>query len=184
VPGYDFKKLNEKTAGVLKYFEAEISGLRTGRATPALLENVKVDAYGVMNVLKNIASIISEDAKTLLVQPWDKGLLDAISKAIEFSNLGVRPVAAKDSIRISFPPLTEERRKALAKVLKDKIEEARISLRQIRDEVWKDIQEKEKSKAISEDDKFRFKEEMEKKIKEVGDKLDALAAKKEKEIME
>ncbi|OGF82180.1 ribosome recycling factor [Candidatus Giovannonibacteria bacterium RIFCSPLOWO2_01_FULL_46_13] len=181
---YDFKKLEEKTLALAKHFESDIASLRTGRATPALLENIPVEAYGAKNSLKNVASLTVEDAKTLLIQPWDKGLMESISKAIEASNVGAQPIAAKDAIRISFPPLTEERRKSLIKVLKDKMEEARISMRQIRDETWKDIQDKEKAKTISEDDKFRYKEEMEKKIKEGGDKLDQIAAKKEKEIME
>src|SRR3989338_1762865 len=181
---YDFKKLEERLNSLTNHFESEIASLRTGRASPALFENIKVDAYGTINPLKNVASIINEDAKTLLVQPWDKSLMEIISKAIETANMGVQPVVAKDSIRISLPPLTEERRKALVKILKEKTEEAKISLRKARDEVWRDIQEKEKAKTISEDEKFRFKEEMEKKIKHGGEKLDEIAAKKEREIME
>src|SRR3990170_3160673 len=117
---YDFKKLQEKLDSLTKYFESDISSLRTGRASPALVESIKVDAYGAINPLKNIASVIVEDAKTLLVQPWDKSLMETISKAIETSNIGTQPVVAKDSIRISLPPLTEERRKSLIKVLKEK----------------------------------------------------------------
>ncbi|OGF51663.1 ribosome recycling factor [Candidatus Giovannonibacteria bacterium RIFCSPLOWO2_02_FULL_43_11b] len=181
---YDFKKMEEKLNFLASHFEFEMTSLRTGRATPALLENVRVEVYGSANQLKNVASIVVEDAKTLLVQPWDKGLMETISKAIETSNIGVQPVVAKDSIRISLPSLTEERRKALVKILKEKTEEAKISLRKARDEVWRDIQEKEKAKTISEDEKFRFKEEMEKKIKHGGEKLDEIAAKKEREIME
>ncbi|OGF85610.1 ribosome recycling factor [Candidatus Giovannonibacteria bacterium RIFCSPLOWO2_02_44_8] len=181
---YDFKKLQEKLDSLTKYFESDISSLRTGRASPALVESIKVDAYGAINPLKNIASVIVEDAKTLLVQPWDKSLVEIISKAIEMSNIGAHPVVAKDSIRISLPSLTEERRKSLAKILKEKTEETRISIRKVRDEVWKDIQEKEKAKILSEDEKFRLKEEMEKKIKKGSDRLDEIAAKKEKEIME
>lgn len=181
---YDFKKMEEKVAGILKHFEEEISSLRTGRATPAILENVKVEAYGSTNPLKNVASIIIEDARTLLVQPWDKGLLDKISKSLEMANLGTQPVVTKDSVRISIPPLTEERRKSLQKVVKEKLEEAKIAMRQARDDVWKDIQEKEKNKSISEDEKFRLKEEMEEKIKKGNDKLEDTALKKEKEILE
>ncbi len=181
---YDFKKLDEKLSSLASHFESEIASLRTGRASPALVENIKVDAYGSINPLKNVASVIIEDAKTLLVQPWDKSLVEIISKAIEISNIGVQPVVAKDSIRISLPSLTEERRKSLAKILKEKTEETRISIRKVRDEVWKDIQEKEKAKILSEDEKFRLKEEMEKKIKHGSDKLDQIAAKKGREIME
>jgi ribosome recycling factor len=181
---YDFKKMDEKTGTLTKHFESEIASLRTGRATPALLENVRVEVYGAPNPLKNVASIVVEDAKTLLIQPWDKSLMDTIAKAIEASNVGSQPVVSKDSIRISLPPLTEERRKQLSKILREKIEESKITLRKIRDEVWKDIQDQEKEKKISEDDKFRYKEEMEKKSKAAQDRLDEIAAKKEKEIME
>jgi ribosome recycling factor len=181
---YDFKKMDEEVDTLTHHLESEVASLRTGRAAPALLENVKVEAYGTANPLKNIASIVVEDAKTLLVQPWDKSLLETISKAIEGSNVGSQPVASKDSIRISLPPLTEDRRKQLSKILKEKVEEAKITLRKVRDEVWKDIQDQEKAKKISEDDKFRFKEEMEKRSKQATDKLDRIAAKKEKEIME
>lgn len=181
---YDFKKLEERINSLANHFESEIASLRTGRATPALLENVKVEVYGSINQLKNVASIVVEDAKTLLVQPWDKSIMEALAKAIEISNVGVNPVVAKDAIRISLPPLTEDRRKTLAKILRERMEETRISMRKVRDETWKDIQGKEKAKVFSEDDKFRFKEEMEKKIKHGSEKLDQIAAKKEKEIME
>lgn len=181
---YDFKKLEERIASLAHRFESEIASLRTSRASPVLVENIKVEAYGSVNPLKNVASVVNEDARTLLVQPWDKSLMETISKAIETSNIGTQPVIAKDSIRISFPPLTEERRKSLLKAMKEKLEEVKISLRKTRDEVWKDIQEKEKAKAISEDEKFRLKEEMEKRIKHGSDKLDQIASKKEREIME
>lgn len=181
---YDFKKLEEKIDVLAKRFESEISSLRTGRATPALLENIKVEAYGISNPLKNVASIIVQDPKTLLVEPWDKSLLGTIEKALEASNLGLKPIATKDSIRIALPPLTEERRQVLIKLLKEKLEEIRISLRKARDEVWKEIQEKERKKEIGEDDKFRLKERMEEQVKKGGEKLESLARKKEKEVME
>lgn len=181
---YDFKKLEEKVAALAKHFESEISSLRTGRATPALLENIRIEAYGVLSPLKNVASVIVQDPKTLLVEPWDKSLLEAIGKALEASNLGAKPIAVKDSIRIALPSLTEERRGALRKLLKEKLEETRISLRKARDEVWKEIQDKERKKEISEDDKFRLKEQMEEKIKKGGEKLEELSRKKEREITE
>ncbi len=181
---YDFKKLEERLSNLAKHFESEIASLRTGRASSALLENVRIEAYGVSNPLKNVASIIVQDPKTLLVEPWDKSLLEVIGKALEASNLGAKPIAVKDSIRIALPSLTEERRGALLKLLKEKLEEARISLRKARDEVWKEIQEKERKKEISEDDKFRLKEQMEEKVKKGGEKLEELSKKKEREITE
>ena len=181
---YDFKKMDEKVSAVASHLEGEIASLRTGRATPALLESVRVEAYGTPNPLKNVASIVIEDPKTLLVQPWDKSLMETIAKAIEHSNVGAQPVITKDSIRVSLPSLNEERRKQLVKILGEKLEETKITIRKIRDEIWKDIQDKEKIGGMSEDDKFRFKEEMEKKIKAGSDKLEEIAAKKEREIME
>ena len=181
---YDFKKLEERFLNLAKHFESEIASLRTGRASSALLENIKVEAYGVSNLLKNVASIIAEDPKTLLVETWDKSLLEVIGKALEASNLGVKPIAVKDSIRIALPSLTEERRGALLKILKEKLEETRISLRKARDEVWKEIQDKERKKEISEDEKFRLKGQMEERVKKGGEKLEELSRKKEREIME
>lgn len=181
---YDFKKLDDKISSATSHLESEIASLRTGRANPALLENIRVEAYGVSSPLKNIASIITEDSKTLLVEPWDKSLIGAIEKAIAAGGIGSMPVVAKGAVRISLPPLTEERRRSLLKVSKEKLEGARIALRQSRDEVWKDIQDRERRKEISEDNKFRFKEEMENRIKKAGEKLESISVKKEKEIME
>ena len=119
-----------------------------------------------------------------MVEPWDKSLLEVIGKALEASNLGAKPIAVKDSIRIALPSLTEERRGALLKILKEKLEETRISLRKARDEVWKEIQDKERKKEISEDEKFRLKGQMEERVKKGGEKLEELSRKKEREIME
>ena len=123
---YNFKKLDEKVNIILTHFVEEISSLRTGRASPSLVENIKIEAYGAINPLRNVASITLDDPKTLIVQPWDRSLINAIQKAIEASSLGVKPVAVKDFIRVSLPPLTEERRAPLVKLLKEKLEEARI----------------------------------------------------------
>ena len=181
---YDFKKLEEKINAAAERFKNETASLRTGRANPALVQDLKIEAYGETNSLKNLASISTEDAKTISVQPWDKSLLEAIEKGINNSALGLRASAAKDKVRVVLPAITQERREALLKLLKKKLEETRVSLRKARDEVWKDIQEKERSKAISEDEKFRLKEQMEEKIKTGAEKLDEVAKKKEREIME
>ena len=181
---YDFKTLEEKISSATKRFESESASLRTGRASPALVQDLKIEAYGETNSLKNLASISTEDAKTISVQPWDKSLLEAIEKGINNSALGLRASAAKDKVRVVLPAITQERRQALLKLLKEKLEETRVSLRKARDEVWKDIQEKERSKAISEDEKFRLKEQMEEKIKTGAEKLDEVEKKKEREIME
>src|ERR1700693_4914965 len=105
---YDFKKLDDKIKSSKSHFEEEISSLRAGRANPALVENIKISAYNEDQYLKNLSSIKIEDAKTIIIQPWDKTLLEAISKAIEDSNLGIRPDTQKDFVRVKLPMLTQE----------------------------------------------------------------------------
>lgn len=181
---YDFKKLEEKINTAVRWFESEVQSLRTGRANPALAENIKVEAYGAMQPLKNLASIMVEDARTLKIEPWDKSLLEVIEKGIRASNLGLRPAVSQDLVRVVLPELTQERRQALLKLLKEKLEETRISFRKARDEAWKEIQERERSKEISEDGKFRLKDQLEEKIKKAMEKLEGISRKKEKEITE
>lgn len=181
---YDFKKLDDKIQGALRHFETEVASLRTGRANPALVENIKIEAYGTENQLKNLSAVRVEDAKTLVIEPWDKSLIEAISKGIETSSLGIMPVVQKDFIRVSLPPLTQERRAALIKVLRDNLEETRVSIRKARDEVWKEIQDKERRKEMSEDEKFRLKDQMEERVKKGTEKLEGISKKKEKDISE
>lgn len=181
---YDFKKLDEKIKSARTYFEGEIFSLKAGRANPALVENIQIQAYGQIQALKNISSIKIEDAKTLIIQPWDKALLEAISKGIETSNLGIMPDVQKDFVRVKLPMLTQERKETLLKILRKKLEEARMSLRKARDDIWKEIQEKERAKEISEDEKFRLKNQMEEKNKKGTVELEQIAARKEKEIIE
>src|SRR3989344_866676 len=126
---YDFKKLEEKINAAAERFKNETASLRTGRANPALVQDLKIEAYGETNSLKNLASISTEDAKTISVQPWDKSLLEAIEKGINNSALGLRASAAKDKVRVVLPAITQERRQALLKLLKEKLEETRVSLR-------------------------------------------------------
>ncbi|MDP3785046.1 MAG: ribosome recycling factor [bacterium] len=181
---YDFKKLDEKINAAVNHFKNETASLRTGRANPALVEDIKIEAYGTLTPLKNLSSITTENAKTLIIQPWDKSILEAIEKGISNSSLGLRPAVQKDVIRVILPDLTQERRQTLLKLLKEKLEEARVSLRQARDEVWKDIQERERAKTISEDEKFRLKDQMEDRAKKGIERLEAASQKKEKEILE
>jgi len=132
----------------------------------------------------HIASISIDDARTLGVTPWDGSLVTEIEKAIIVLNLGVSVNSDGRIIRVVFPELTNERRDILKKALGDKLEEARISVRQARDEVWKDIQNQEKEGDISEDDKFRFKDEMQKTVDDYNAKLEVMSEKKEKELSE
>ncbi len=179
---YDFSQIKNRGEGIKEWFKKECAVLRTGRATPALVENLPVDSYGAKVPLKQVASIGVEDARTIRIAPWDASMLKNIESAITNSNLGAQPVADKDSVRVRLPELTQERRQTLIKHLHEKLEEAKISLRQERDEVWKDIQERERGGEIAEDDKYRFKDELGKIISEAGEELDKTAKAKENEI--
>ena len=180
---YDFSKLKNKADDVREHLRKEILALHSGRANPALVEDIMVDSYGTKIPIKHIATISVENARTLRVTPWDISVLKNIEAAISASNLGAQPIADKQSIRIALPELSQERRKAIIKVLSEKLEEAKISLRQERDEVWKDIQEKERQGEIPEDDKFRFKDELQKIIDKANEELEEIAARKKQEII-
>jgi ribosome recycling factor len=179
---YNFKQYEAGMAEATLWFTREISALRAGRATPLLVEDIEVDSYGTKSPLKHIAAIGVEDAKTITVKPWDKGMIPAIEAGIRAAGIGLQPVTDKDIVRVRLPELTEERRNLLKKTLKEKLEEAKIALRRLRDEVWGDVQEKERGGELTEDDKFRLKDEIQKKIDAAGAKLDDLAKKKEEEI--
>jgi ribosome recycling factor len=167
----------------VEYFKEELNQLRTGRASTALVENLAVDYYGAKSSLKQIASISTPEPKTIMISPWDKDNLVNIEKAINESQLNLQPNNDGQVIRINIPQLTEERRKDLIKVLNQKGEEAKISIRKIREEIWEEIQELEKSGKISEDDKFSGKESLQEIIDEYNGKIQDLRDVKEKDIM-
>ena len=179
---YDFSQIKKRGEEIKEWFKKECAVLRTGRATPALVENILVESYGARTPLKNIASIGVEDAKTIRIAPWDASVLKDIERAISVSNLGVQPISDKDSVRVRLPDLTEERRGMLIKTLNAKLEEAKISLRKERDEVWRDIQEKERSGELTEDDKYAFKDDLQKIIDAISNDLEGAAKAKEEEI--
>lgn len=175
--------LKEKLNKITEHFKGEIAILRTGRATPALVEDLAVDYYGTKTPLKALASISTPDPKQILIQPWDKGSLQPIEKAIQTSQLGLNPVVDGAQVRLNLPQLTEERRKDLIKLLGQKSEEAKIGVRKAREEALKEVDEQEKKKAISEDEKFRKKSEVQKTVDEINKKIEEIVNAKEKEIM-
>jgi len=179
---YDFSNLKKQLHEVEKWLGNEYLGVRTGRATPAILDNVVVEVFSSRTPLKHAASISIEDAKTIRVAPWDKSLIKAMEKAIAEANLGLSVSSDDQGLRVSFPDLTSERRQALVKVTREKLEHARVSVRAERDEVWSDIQAKEREGEIPEDDKFRLKEEMQNCVDAANQKLESLALRKEEEI--
>ena len=179
---YDFSRLQQKTKETEEWLQAEYFTIRTGRATPAVLDGIKVDSYGVLVPLNQMANITVENARTLRILPFDIGQAKEIEKAIITGNSGLSVSADDKGVRVSFPELTSENREQLTKVVKDKLEQARISLRSERDDVWGDIQKKEKDGEMSEDEKFGYKEEMQKAITEANTSLEALADTKEEEL--
>lgn len=181
---YNFSTFKDGVEKVEEWLAQEFSGIRTGSATPTLLDGVKVDSYGTKTAISHVASIGTEDARTLRITPWDKGLLKDIESALHAADLGVSVSVDDQGIRIGFPELTTERRVLLIKSAKDKLEKARISLRSEREQTWNDIQEKQKDGEISEDEKFSLKEDLQKHVDEAGKKFDAMFDRKEAQINE
>lgn len=168
---------------VLDHFQKEMSTLRTGRASAALIEGIRVESYGQMMDLKAVASITVPDAKTIQIEPWDKSVVKEIEKALVDANLGMQPNVAGTTIRLVMPPMTEENRKQLVKVLHQKAEAARVSIRNVREKVKQQIAADEKEKVISEDDKRREWERLEKMVGEWNAMIERLADEKEKDIL-
>lgn len=179
---YDFKMFDGKIADSREWLAREYRGLRTGRASPAILDNVMVSAYGSMMPLKQVGNIGIEDARTLRVQAYDAGLLKDIERAIAAANLGVGTVADSAGVRVTFPELTAERRVEFIKIAKAKLEEARTTVRIARDEAWKEIQAHEKDGTLTEDDKFSLKEELQKRVDKANEELEKAFDAKEKEM--
>jgi len=173
----------EELDSVIEFFKKDISSIRTGRANPSVLDSVLVESYGSKVPLQQLANISVVDANCMTVKPWDKNTLKDIEKGIVEADLGFNPVNEGEQIRISIPQPTEEDRKNRVKKLNEKLEQAHIKIRQVRDEIKKSIELAESSKEISEDDKFRFIKEMEEEVKKHNDELQKIRDEKEKEVM-
>ena|SRR3989344_2465119 len=181
---FNFTPFKNKIKEVEEWLKKEESQIRTGRATPAILDGVKVESYGALLPVSQVGSINIEDQRSLRVTPWDMSQAKAVEKAIVAANLGVSVSADDKGVKIFFPELTSERRTLLVKLAKEKLEEARKSLRMERDHVWEEIQKKEKEGGMGEDEKFRLKNEMQKIVDETNKKFDEMHARKEKEIIQ
>lgn len=178
----DIKDFKDDFEKVITFFKDDITGLRTGRASTAIVEGVTVEAYGTRQPLKAVASISVADAKTLNIEPWDKSIMAAVEKGIRDSGLGINPVNDGRLIRLKLPDLTVERRNDLVKVLHQKIEQAKVAIRKVREEVRDLISGEEKDNTITEDEKYRLQEDLEKLVKEYNEKIGAMGEQKEKEI--
>jgi len=157
--------------------------LRTGRASTAILEHVKVDYYGNDTPLNQVASVVVEDARTLLISPWEKNMVGAVEKAILAANLGLTPNTAGTAIRINLPPLTEERRRDLIKVVKSETETARVAIRNVRRDANQDIKELGKEKMITSDEEKEAETAIQKLTDQYVAKAEEVMAAKEKELL-
>lgn len=168
---------------VINHLIDDLATLKTGRANPAILDSVVVEAYGAKTPLNQVSSVSIPEARSIVVQPWDKSIAKDIEKAIRDAGLGLNPVNEGDKIRITLPMMTEETRKDIVKILHQKIEDARIALRSVRESIKDEIVEAEKNKEFGEDEKYNLVELLEKKVGEYNDKIKKIGEDKEKEIM-
>jgi ribosome recycling factor len=176
------EKLKNELKKVEEFLKNELAGLRVGRATPALVENILVDYYNNKIPIKQLASISAPEPRLLIIEPWDKSALGSIEKALLSSSLGLNPVVDKNLIRINIPQLTEERRNDLIKIVSAKLEEAKIKCRNSRDDMMKEISDLFNAKKITEDEKFKLKEKIQNNVIEANKNLESLVEAKEKEI--
>lgn len=180
----DLKVYEEKMNKSIAVLESDLATLRAGRANPAMLNKISVEYYGVATPLAQIGNLSVPDPRTLLIQPWDATILGDIEKAILKSDLGITPANDGKAIRLSFPPLTEERRKELAKTIRAKCEDSKVAIRSIRRDAIETFKKQQKNSEITEDDL----KGIEKDVQNLTDKfvklIDDIQAKKEKEIME
>ncbi|MCL5411244.1 MAG: ribosome recycling factor [Patescibacteria group bacterium] len=162
----------------------DLATVRTGRATPSLIESVKVEVYGSMMNLRDLATILAPEARLLTIQPWDSNNTGLISKALQQSGLGLNPIVEGNFIRLPLPQLTEERRRELIKLVGEKTEDRRIAARQFRREGVEKLDRLEKNAQISEDEKRRGEDQMQKLTDKVMGEIDTISKSKEKELLE
>lgn len=179
MPDARITSFQQEMAKVIAYLQSEFAKLQTGRANASLVEHVPVEAYGQMQPLKGVAGISVQDARTIVVQPWDKSVMKNVEIALQKAELGTSPVNDGVVIRLTLPSMTQERRTSLTKVVHTLAEEARISIRQQRQKAHDEIKSVEKD----EDEKFTLLEQVDKEVQSANDKVDDLKMKKEKEVM-
>jgi ribosome recycling factor len=179
-----FREIESRMHKCVEATRNEFASIRTGRASPALLDRLVVEAYGQPAPLKQVAGVSTPDSRTLLITAWDKSVVPQIRKAIEKSDLGLTPNVDGSSIRLVIPPLNEERRKDLAKVVKKKAEDGRVAVRNVRHRAHDELKGQLKSGEITEDDSKRMQDSLQKLTDKYVKEIDALVVAKEKEIME
>ena len=175
---------DERMDGAIDALRRELNGVRTGRAHPALIENLQVEYYGAMTPLKQLGSISASEPRMLTVQLWDKGSIKAVEKAIQGSDLGLNPAIDGQTLRLPFPPLTEQRRKDLVKYVHNKIEESRVAVRNVRRHTHDELRKSQKDGEISEDDLKRNEEELQRITDQHIGSVDSEGKRKEAELLE
>lgn len=177
------KNLDEQMAKALAHLRDDFAGLQIGRASAALVERVAVEAYGVMQPLKAIANISIPDARTIQIQPWDRGTLQSIEKGIQLAEIGLNPQNDGVVIRLNIPLLTEERRRELSKIVNKMAEEAKIGVRNVRHEAMEDVKKAQKNSEISEDQLKGAEKVIQEKVDKINSEIDTSAKEKEADIM-
>lgn len=180
---FDFTKTEKAFNDIIGYLKQEYLQISTGRANPSLLDGVTIESYGSFQPLKNIASITLEDPRTMRVSPWDKGQLKDIEKAITDSGLPFSVSTDDSGVRVHIPQMTEESKKGILKLVKEKLEDARIKVRNVRHETLKEIDEGEEKGNYAEDAKIRFKDSLQKKVDDTNEELEDIFTKKETDVM-
>lgn len=175
-------KIKPEFDKTIKFFEGELQKFRTSRASPSMVEDIEVDAFGSKFPLKQLGAISCPQANQIVIQPWDKSYIEPIEKAIAGSGLGMSAIVDKNLIRLNLPLLTEQYRDVVAKNLNEKGEQARKTIRHWREIAWGDLQNSFKEKKITEDDKFRGKDELQKVVDQFNDKVKELIERKKKEL--
>jgi ribosome recycling factor len=179
---YNFSQFKQGAEGALEWLRKEYAGIRSSQANPGILDSVRVDMYGSQMPVNQVATVLGESARTLRITPWDKGALKPLDTAIREANLGVSVSIDEQGLRVSFPELTNDRREALLKLAKQKLEEARVRVRGEREKVHSDADRQEKAGTMGKDDAFRTKQDLQKLVDEANKKLEELFDKKVKEI--
>ena len=179
-----YKVYENKMKKTIEVLQTQFAAVRAGRANPAVLDQIRVDYYGSPTPVNQIANIAAPDPRTLTIQPWDRTLLKAITKAIQMSDIGINPIDDGVSIRLNFPAPTEERRKVLAKDVSKMAEEAKVAIRNIRRDAMDKFKAAKKANELTEDDQKNLEEKMQKITDKFIKEIDAVAAKKTKEVME
>jgi ribosome recycling factor len=180
---YTFTTVQADKAKILEWLAGEYRSIQTGRATPQVLDLVHIDMYGSRTAVAHAASVTIEDPRTIRVAPWDKTVIRDIEKAINDADLGLSVSSDDQGLRVHFPALTTETRQKLVKLLKDRLEDARVRVRALREETNKDIDAQSKEGAYGEDERMKYRDEMQKIVDLANAELEALFSKKEKEVM-